>query len=223
MSDKMTAAETQTPRTLTDAHIHEGGTHITNFEESKRPIYNAAVEEFAERDLIVSEKTSSHMSRPGGALHWIGEQPCPDLSYFWRLFDIARLRSENATLERALAEANGRAEKETRRADAWVKAARDLSRELGMADDESDGSIRDWQHIRSKLQMRLARATAAEAELRAVREDARRYCDKWEHGCDALCTGIALWIHRCPHCGMPAPSALASTATGESHDGGREG
>ncbi|HDL89736.1 MAG TPA: hypothetical protein ENG14_02395 [Thermodesulforhabdus norvegica] len=38
-------------------------------------------------------------------------------------------------------------EKEKKRADAWVKAVRDLAREIGIEDDDSDGSIKDWRDI----------------------------------------------------------------------------
>ena len=31
----------------------------------------------------------------------------------------------------------------------------------------------------------------------------------WNHGCNALCADIDLWIDRCPHCGMPRPAAPA--------------
>lgn len=55
------------------------------------------------------------------------------------------------------------ASKETKRADAWVKAARDLARELGVEDDDSNGSIHDWRHIRSVLKMRLDRLREVEA------------------------------------------------------------
>ncbi len=39
------------------------------------------------------------------------------------------------------------------------------------------------------------------------RNDAERFREGWTHACNALCMEIALWIERCPHCGMPAPKA----------------
>lgn len=48
------------------------------------------------------------------------------------------------TAERQLA-------RETARADAWVKEVRDLARELGIADEDSNGSIHDWRHVKYKL------------------------------------------------------------------------
>ena len=33
------------------------------------------------------------------------------------------------------------------------------------------------------------------------------YTARWNHGCNALCTEIDLWVNRCPHCGKPAPQA----------------
>ena len=39
--------------------------------------------------------------------------------------------------------------------------------------------------------------------------DAERFREGWTHACNALCMEIALWIERCPHCGMPAPKAPA--------------
>ena len=41
------------------------------------------------------------------------------------------------------------------------------------------------------------------------RKDAEHFRDGWTHSCNALCMEIALWIERCPHCGMPAPKAPA--------------
>ena len=41
------------------------------------------------------------------------------------------------------------------------------------------------------------------------RKDAERFREGWPHACNALCMEIALWIERCPHCGMPAPKAPA--------------
>ena len=40
-------------------------------------------------------------------------------------------------------------------------------------------------------------------------KDAERFREGWTHACNALCMEIALWIERCPHCGMPAPKAPA--------------
>jgi hypothetical protein len=37
---------------------------------------------------------------------------------------------------------------EKQRADSWVDAVRDLARELGIADEDSNGSIYDWKHIK---------------------------------------------------------------------------
>ena len=42
------------------------------------------------------------------------------------------------------------------------------------------------------------------------RKDAERFREGWTHACNALCMEIALWIERCPHCGMPAPKAPAT-------------
>ena len=33
------------------------------------------------------------------------------------------------------------------------------------------------------------------------------YTACWNHGCNALCAEIDLWVNRCPHCGKPAPQA----------------
>ena len=41
------------------------------------------------------------------------------------------------------------------------------------------------------------------------RKDSERFREGWTHACNALCMEIALWIERCPHCGMPAPKAPA--------------
>ena len=56
------------------------------------------------------------------------------------------------------------------------------------------------------------RAMLAAAPTPPVSEDqkdAERFREGWTHACNALCMEIALWIERCPHCGMPAPKAPA--------------
>ena len=56
----------------------------------------------------------------------------------------------------------------------------------------------------------LYRAILAAAPTPPVSEDrmdAERFREGWTHACNALCMEIALWIERCPHCGMPAPKA----------------
>ena len=56
----------------------------------------------------------------------------------------------------------------------------------------------------------LYRAILAAAPTPPVsedRKDAERFREGWTHACNALCMEIALWIERCPHCGMPAPKA----------------
>ena len=58
----------------------------------------------------------------------------------------------------------------------------------------------------------LYRAILAAAPTPPVSEDqkdAERFREGWTHACNALCMEIALWIERCPHCGMPAPKAPA--------------
>ena len=62
-----------------------------------------------------------------------------------------------------------------------------------------------------------AQVTVANEKLAAAptppvsedRKDAERFREGWTHACNALCMEIALWIERCPHCGMPAPKAPA--------------
>lgn len=73
------------------------------------------------------------------------------------------------TAERQLA-------RETARADAWVKEVRDLARELGIADEDSNGSIHDWRHVKYKLRQ----LAELQAEHDALVKDAARYrwlCD----------------------------------------------
>ena len=58
----------------------------------------------------------------------------------------------------------------------------------------------------------LYRAILAASPTPPVSEDqkdAERFREGWTHACNALCMEIALWIERCPHCGMPAPKAPA--------------
>ena len=52
-------------------------------------------------------------------------------------------------------------------------------------------------------------ATAPTPPVSEDRKDAERFREGWTHACNALCMEIALWIERCPHCGMPAPKAPA--------------
>ena len=50
-------------------------------------------------------------------------------------------------------------------------------------------------------------ATAPTPPSTEDQKDAERFREGWTHTCNALCMEIALWIERCPHCGMPAPKA----------------
>lgn len=94
----------ETTRAINEKHWHEGGTHITNFKESMRAIYLAAVESFDDPRLVVSANATQHAREGyGGALHWVGEERLPDLSYFWRLFDIEILRAELAAANERIA------------------------------------------------------------------------------------------------------------------------
>ena len=51
----------------------------------------------------------------------------------------------------------------------------------------------------------------AAADLDALADKWERaepvYTACWNHGCNALCAEIDLWVNRCPHCGKPAPQA----------------
>ena len=62
-------------------------------------------------------------------------------------------------LQGQIAELTAKLDKETVRADAWVKAARDLARELGTPDEDSNGSIQDWKRITAKAKQ-VAELTA---------------------------------------------------------------
>ena len=53
------------------------------------------------------------------------------------------------------------------------------------------------------------KATAPTPPSTEDQKDAERFREGWTHACNALCMEIALWIERCPHCGMPAPKAPA--------------
>ena len=72
------------------------------------------------------------------------------------------------------------------------------------ANDPNDS--KGWKD-RDSLAAMLAAAPAT--PVSEDRKDAERFCDGWTHACNALCMEIALWIERCPHCGMPAPKAPA--------------
>ena len=56
---------------------------------------------------------------------------------------------------------------------------------------------------------RAALAASPTPPVSEDRKDAERFREGWTHACNALCMEIALWIERCPHCGMPAPKAPA--------------
>ena len=62
---------------------------------------------------------------------------------------------------------------------------------------------RAWQIYRWMV------AAAPTPPVSEDRKDAEHFRDGWTHPCNALCMEIALWIERCPHCGMPAPKAPA--------------
>ena len=60
---------------------------------------------------------------------------------------------------------------------------------------------------RDKLAAMLAAAPTP--PVSEDRKDAELFREGWTHACNVLCMEIALWIERCPHCGMPAPKAPA--------------
>ena len=89
-------------------------------------------------------------------------------------------------LGRQLAAAQADKERETKRADAWVAAARDIARELGFEDDESDGSIKDWNFICSKLRgMKRDKELAVAMALKEAADIA--YLDEDDSGVDPYC------------------------------------
>ena len=53
----------------------------------------------------------------------------------------------------------------------------------------------------------LSLLALADQMERAERDVEPAYTARWNHGCNALCTEIDLWVNRCPHCGKPAPQA----------------
>ena len=59
------------------------------------------------------------------------------------------------------------------------------------------------------VQYQAMLAAAPTPPVSEDRKDAERFREGWTHACNALCMEIALWIERCPHCGMPAPKAPA--------------
>ena len=72
------------------------------------------------------------------------------------------------------------------------------------ANDPNDS--KGWKDRDSLAAMLAAAPTPPVSE---DRKDAERFREGWTHACNALCMEIALWIERCPHCGMPAPKAPA--------------
>lgn len=60
--------------------------------------------------------------------------------------------------------------RETARADAWVKEVRDLARELGIADEDSNGSIHDWRHVKYKLRQLAELQAKHDALVKRLRE-----------------------------------------------------
>ena len=67
-----------------------------------------------------------------------------------RLNDTKNYHIEWCGANVKIADLTAKLEKETGRADAWVKAVRDLARELGTPDEDSNGSIQDWKRITAK-------------------------------------------------------------------------
>ena len=89
-----------------------------------------------------------------------------------RLNDTKNYHIEWCGANVKIADLTAKLEKETGRADAWVKAVRDLARELGTPDEDSNGSIQDWKRITAKAKQ-VAELTA---KLDKARE-ALKYLD----------------------------------------------
>jgi len=85
--------------------------------------------------------------------------------------DIAAVRYKMAKLERELAACRAELERETGRANQWVKSARDLARKLGLPDDESKASTHDWRFIESRLASR--EGSELDVRIYAERSNAR--------------------------------------------------
>ena len=67
----------------------------------------------------------------------------------------------------------------------------------------------DMHDVDLTILYRAILAAAPTPPVSEDRKDAERFREGWTHTCNALCMEIALWIERCPHCGMPAPKAPA--------------
>ena len=100
---------------------------------------------FALRKLGRCRDLESHMNAKELALSLIGKSDAEILRHAWK---YAR------DIERELAACWVELERETDRANQWVKSARDLARRLGLPDDESKASTHDWRFIESRLASR---------------------------------------------------------------------
>lgn len=102
-------------------------------------------------------------------------------------------------------------EKEARRADCWVKAARDAAQALGLEADDSKGSIQDWKLITGTLK----RASAAE-------RDAARWRFGAEHNFPRRTDANGLWYIRIKECLFgfeTAEAAIDAALAGEAKNG----
>lgn len=84
-----------------------------------------------------------------------------------------------------LAELTAKLDKETVRADAWVKATRDLARELGTPDEDSNGSIQDWKRITAKVKQ-VKELEAKLDKAREALETEKERTDTWAMKYQAL-------------------------------------
>ena len=79
---------------------------------------------------------------------------------------------------------------------AWGIAAHTALEALGR-------EVEQWKVDFNEVLIERDQARAQLAAIRAQEPVA------WNHGCNALCADIDLWIDHCPHCGKPRPAAPA--------------
>ena len=85
------AYDFEVPRDMN--HWTNGGTFVTNFQETMRPAYVEAVRRYADANLRVADKADGAWPGYGGALHYVDPKkrdPERGLSDFWAVFEKVR-------------------------------------------------------------------------------------------------------------------------------------
>ena len=128
------------PITVTKEHLDElapGETYIRDLWKDAQPLFTYPPDQTA-RIKWLEEKLEFQDNWLSKGVYFTTEE------YIKECADFTRQNTKLAKLQKQL-------DKEKKRADSWVDEVRNLARDIGNPDEDSNGSIQDWKRIKGKL------------------------------------------------------------------------